>query len=382
MDLFSDKYLAWFILKEIPDLGNRLYKQLIHRFLAPENVLTATESQLLSVPGISKQVVKNIQAYKKYQSPAQAELNQIYFHKIKIVTMTDPLYPDLLKEISDPPPYLTYLGTLDATAPSISIVGSRKATAYGLNSAEHLAFSMASHGFQVVSGLARGIDTAAHKGALRARGKTIAVLGSGIRQIYPKENSSLFDEICKNGTILSEFKINCIPFPRNFPIRNRIIAGISTGTLVVEAEKRSGSLITARLAGEYNREVFAVPGSIVSKKSCGTHSLLKQGAKLVENEMDILDELHQFIHVQADSQSHDRAKDNGMSLKKTIKSSPLMDKEQGLVYKHLDSYPKHIDKIIEAARMNSGIVAANLADLELKGIVKRHPGNYFSLSEE
>ena len=374
MDEFSDKYLAWFILKEIPYIGNRLYKQLIHRFLTPANVLTAPTSQLLSVTGISNRVVKEIRGYKNYHSLARAELDQIYFHKIKIVTMTDPFYPALLKEINDPPPYLTYLGTLDTTAPSISIVGSRKATAYGLNSAEHLSFSMASKGFQVVSGLARGIDTAAHKGALRACGKTIAVLGSGLRNIYPKENISLFDEICKTGTILSEFKINSIPFPHNFPIRNRIIAGISTGTLVVEAEKRSGSLITARLAGEYNREVFAVPGSIVSKKSGGTHSLLKQGAKLVENEMDILDELHQFVHVQA--------QDNGVPLKKTKKSCPLMDKEQGLVYKHLDPYPKHIDLIIESARMNSGIVTANLADLELKGLVQRHPGNYFSLSEE
>ena len=342
--------------------------------MCSSDLLTAPTSQLLSVTGISNRVVKEIRGYKNYHCLAQSELDQIYFHKIKIVTMTDPLYPALLKEINDPPPYLTYLGTLDATAPSISIVGSRKATTYGLNSARHLSFSMASNGFQVVSGLARGIDTAAHKGALHAGGKTIAVLGSGLRNIYPKENISLFDEICKTGTILSEFKINSIPFPHNFPIRNRIIAGISTGTLVVEAEKRSGSLITARLAGEYNREVFAVPGSIVSKKSCGTHSLLKQGAKLVENEMDILEELHQFVHV--------KAQDNGMSLKKTKKSCPLMDKELGLVYKHLDPYPKHIDLIIESARMDSGIVIANLADLELKGLVQRHPGNYFSLSEE
>ena len=374
MDLFSDKYLPWFILKEIPDLGNRLYKQLIHRFLSPENVLTAPTNQLKRVTGISNLMVKKIKGYEKYHSQALAELDQIYSHQVKIVTMLDPLYPSLLKEINDPPPYLTYLGTLEPKAPCISIVGSRKASAYGLNAAEQLAFSLASNGFQVVSGMARGIDTAAHKGALRAGGKTIAVLGSGLRQIYPKENSSLFDQICKSGTILSEFKINCVPFPHNFPIRNRVIAGISTGTLVVEAEQRSGSLITARLSGEYNREVFAVPGSIVSKKSRGTHSLLKQGAKLVETEMDILDELHQFVHVQSPVP--------GIPPKKTRKSCPFMDKEQGLVYKHLDPYPKHIDLIIESARMDCGIVTANLLDLELKGLVRRHPGNFFSLSEE
>lgn len=379
MDEFSDKYLPWLILKEIPNLGNLLYKRLINRFFSPENVLTAPKSELRIVPGISNRVIKEIHGYKKYLPQAQAELDQIYSRQIKIVTMTDSAYPSLLREICDPPPYLTYLGTLDSKAPCFSIVGSRNATGYGLNTAEHLSFSMASNGFQVVSGMARGIDTAAHIGALKAGGKTIAILGSGLNRIYPKENRSLFSQIRNTGTIMSEFKINSSPFPFNFPIRNRVIAGLSTGTLVVEAEKRSGSLITARLAGEYNREVFAVPGSIKSKKSRGTHSLLKQGAKLVENQMDILDELHQFVHVSSHTQSHGYIAATG---KKTKKRPPLMDKDQGLVYKHLDSYPKHIDKIIESTRMDSGLVTANLADLELKGLVQRHSGNYFSLSEE
>jgi len=387
MDLFSDKYLPWLLLKEIPDLGNLLYKRLINRFLSPEKVLTAPTSELEIVPGISLHVIKKIRGYKKYLSLAMAELNLIKSHQIKIVTLADSFYPLLLKEISDPPPYLTYVGTLDSTAPCISIVGSRNATAYGLNTAEHLSFSMASNGFQVVSGLARGIDAAAHRGALKASGKTIAVLGSGLNRIYPKENKGLFSQIRNTGTIMSEFKINSIPFPHNFPIRNRVIAGLSTGTLVVEAEKRSGSLITARLAGEYNREVFAVPGSIQSKKSHGTHSLLKQGAKLVETENDILDELHQFVHVRPPGQAHifPRGQFHNHLVapgKKIEKRLPLMDKEQVLVYKHLDPYPKHIDLIIESTRMDSGLVAANLTDLELKGMIQRHPGNYFSLSEE
>ncbi len=387
MDLFSDKYLPWLLLKEIPGLGNQLYKRLIHRFLSPEKVLTASTSQLEIVPGISLPVIREIRRYKKYRSSALAELNLIKCHQIKIVTLADSFYPSLLREISDPPPYLTYVGTLDDTAPCISIVGSRNATTYGLNTAEHLAFSMANHGFQVVSGLARGIDTAAHRGALNASGKTIAVLGSGLNRIYPKENKGLFTQICNIGTIMSEFKINSIPFPHNFPIRNRVIAGLSCGTLVVEAEKRSGSLITARLAGEYNREVFAVPGSIQSQKSHGTHSLLKQGAKLVETKNDILDELHQFIHIHSPDQAHifppgQLFNQMAASGKKIEKKRPLMDKEQVLVYKHLDPYPKHIDLIIESTRMDSGLVAANLTDLELKGMVQRHPGNYFSLSED
>ncbi|MCP3944935.1 MAG: DNA-protecting protein DprA [Desulfobacteraceae bacterium] len=375
MNLFSDKYLPWFILKEIPDLGNQLYKRLIHQFLSPENILTAPTNELAGIIGISTRIIKEIQGYKKYLAPARTELNQIHHHQIKIVTMTDPDYPPLLKQICDPPPYLTYMGTLDAQAPCISIVGSRKATAYGLDTAKNLACSMASNGFQVVSGMALGIDSAAHEGALKAGGKTIAILGSGLNRIYPRENKGLFSMIRQNGTIMSEFKIDSIPFPYNFPIRNRVIAGLSTGTLVVEAEKRSGSLITARLAGEYNREVFAVPGSIKSKKSQGTHSLLKQGAKLVENEMDILDELHQFVHAHPHAQP-------SIPEKKIKKVSPLIDKNQRLVYKHLDPYPKHIDLIIKLTRMDSGFVTADLLDLELKGLVQRHPGNYFSLSEE
>ncbi|MBU0972472.1 MAG: DNA-processing protein DprA [Proteobacteria bacterium] len=375
MDPFSDTYLPWFILKEIPDLGNILYKQLLDRFFSPENVLIAPARQLERIPGIPPRVVKEIPRYKKYMGKAQSELDQVYRHGVKIVTMTQEAYPSLLKEIHDPPPFLTYTGTLDAKAPCISIVGSRTPTAYGLNTAKNLSFSMASAGFQVVSGMARGIDTAAHKGALKAGGKTIAVLGSGLNRIYPKENLPLFSDIQNTGAVISEFKLNCDPYPQNFPIRNRIIAGLSTGTLVVEAAQRSGSLITARLAGEYNREVFAVPGSIQSKKSRGTHFLLKQGAKLVENEMDILDELHQFVHVHPLVQTVPQGK-------KTKKNPPFMDKELGLVYKHLDPYPKHIDLIIESTRMDTGLVSANLLDLELKGLVLRHPGNYFSLSEE
>jgi len=370
MDLFSDKYLPWFILKEIPNLGNRLYKRLIHRFELPENVFLASKSQLKSVAGISSAIIREIQGHTKYQDQARSELDLIYRFNIKIVTCVDENYPSLLKEINDPPPFLTYVGTLDPTAPCISIVGSRKATSYGLNTAEHLSFSLASNGFQVVSGMARGIDSAAHWGALKATGKTIAVLGSGLNRIYPKENHKLFSQIRERGAIMSEFKINTDPFPYNFPIRNRVIAGLSCGTIVVEAEKRSGSLITARLSNEYNREVFAVPGSIKSKKSRGTHSLLKQGAKLVENEMDIIDELHQFVHVLPQTPGE-----------KSKKRPALVDKNQGLVYKHLDPYPKHIDLIIKSTRMGSGIVSASLLDLELQGLVQRHPGNYFSISE-
>ncbi|MDA8135329.1 MAG: DNA-processing protein DprA [Desulfobacteraceae bacterium] len=303
-------------------------------------------------------------------------MEKIFRNHIHIVTLTDPFYPALLRRIQDPPPLLTYYGTLDNESPCISIIGSRTATSYGLSTAENLSFKLAAKGFQIVSGLARGIDAMAHKGALRAKGRTIAVLGSGLKKIYPKENESLFNAVAETGTIFSEFKVDADPIPGHFPVRNRIIAGISCGSIVVEAAKRSGSLITARLASEYNREVFAVPGSIKSRKSEGTHSLLKQGAKLVETEMDIIDELYHFIH----------------ETKKPLPQTPLENPESGAypnisqnrpwILNFLEPYPVHIDIIIEKSGMKSSEVASQLLDLELKGRVNRHQGNCYSIAED
>ena len=211
----------------------------------------------------------------------------------------------------------------------------------------------------------------AHKGALRADKKTIAVMGSGLNKIYPRENRHLFYEIAAKGTIFSEFKINSDPLPQNFPIRNRIIAGLSCGSIIVEAAQRSGSLITARLANEYNREVFAVPGSIKSKKSQGTHSLLKQGAKLVENEMDIIDELHHFIHAKHNYQTPPLQK------KTTTRKS---DKYK--IINLLEPYPVHIDVLIEKSKTDSSKITSQLLDLELEGHVIRHQGDYYSIPEE
>ncbi|OGQ90391.1 MAG: DNA protecting protein DprA [Desulfobacula sp. RIFOXYA12_FULL_46_16] len=376
MQTFFDKYLPWFVLREIPFLGNTLYKKLIDRFQSPETVLTASKAEFESIGKISTKTLYGLLHHKLFMEQAKIELEQIFKNHIHIVTLNDAFYPVLLKQIQDPPPFLTYYGTLDNESPCVSIVGSRTATSYGLSTSENLSFKLASKGFQIVSGLARGIDAMAHKGALRAKGKTIAVLGSGLKKIYPKENESLFHEIAETGTIFSEFKVNADPIPGHFPVRNRIIAGLSCGSIVVEAAKRSGSLITARLASEYNREVFAVPGSIKSKKSEGTHSLLKQGAKLVETEMDIIDEFHHFIHKK----------------KETLSQVPLESSESGSypgriqdrprILNFLEPYPVHIDIIIEKSGMKSSEVASQLLDLELEGLVNRHQGNCYSISED
>ncbi len=373
MDPHTDKYLPWFILKELPLLSDRLLKRLIQALKTPEAILNAHPKTLATVKGLGPKTIKAITGHRKYRDKARTALDPILASELKITVLTDAQYPGLLKEISDPPPFLIYDGHLDANAGCVSIVGSRKATRYGLDTAAHLANKLASKGFTVVSGMALGIDTAAHLGALNASGKTLAVMGSGMGHIYPRQNRKLYQRIRENGAVLTEFNMDTPPLPAHFPQRNRIIAGLSAGTIVVEAAQKSGSLITARLAGEYNREVFAVPGSIKSFNSRGTHSLIRQGARLVENEMDIIDELHQFVHFEPVSGTSDP------SSKKAI---PIMDKVRTMVYKHLDSYPKHIDTIIEFTGMKSSAINAALLDMELSGLIVRHPGNYFSKSEE
>ena len=370
-----EKYLPWFTLREIPFIGNTMIKKLIRKFQSPEKVLNAPEAHLKKINNITVKMINGIIHHNTFQEKAKKELNQIIDKGIKIVTLTDSSYPALLKQIHDPPPFLTYWGKLDNSAPCISIVGSRSATAYGLSTSENLAYHLAKKGFQIVSGLARGIDARAHKGALRAQGKTIAVMGSGLNKIYPRENKHLFHDIADKGTVFSEFKVDTKPFPSNFPIRNRIIAGLSCGSIVVEAAKRSGSLITARLAGEYNREVFAVPGSIQSKKSQGTHSLLKQGAKLVENEMDIMDELHHFIHLKKNYQPASLQNQKTSNYKTRKPAEPE-------ILKFIGPYPVHIDMLIVNSGMNSSQITSQLLDLELEGKVNRHQGNYYSISEE
>ncbi|MDY0221081.1 MAG: DNA-processing protein DprA [Desulfobacterium sp.] len=367
----TDKYLPWFIVKSIPGIGNHLYKRLIHRFKTPEKILKAGVEELTTIPGISQKAIQGI-THCTVIAQARAELDAINRTNLGFATMNDVNYPPLLREIPDPPPFFTFQGTLDTDQPCISIVGSRNATSYGLESAYRLGYDLATRGFQVVSGMATGIDTAAHRGALAARGRTVAILGSGLNWVYPRRNLPLFNEICQTGAVISEFPPYTRPEPRNFPIRNRIIAGISTGTIVVEAAARSGSLITARLAADFSREVFAVPGSITSQKSHGTHALIRQGATLVENHGDIIQELHHMVHLEPafpPSPSGDKIEQK-------------LNKVEQAIVSVLEPYPQHIDKIVEQTDLDIGAVSAALLDLELNGMVKQLPGKLFSIKEE
>ncbi len=361
------------MLKRIPLLGNVMIKRLIRHFNTPENIFSADLSQLMTIQGIGKETAANIARHQKFKSAAARALEKVLRFRFGIVTLTDAAYPKLLREIIDPPPFLTFKGTLDNRSPCISIVGSRSATSYGLSTARHLAAALAAKGFQIVSGLARGVDAMAHQGALDRQGRTIAVLGSGLNNVYPRQNRQLCDSIALTGTVFSEFTVDAQPQKEHFPVRNRCIAGLSCGTVVVEAARKSGSLITARLAGEYNREVFAVPGSIKSVKSQGTHALLKQGAHLVENEMDIIDELFHFIH-----ENRDEHRKNGSKQKAALEKMPKNDYP---ILELMEPYPVHIDTLIEKSRLDCSAVTDQLLNLELEGMVQRHPGNYYSISE-
>jgi DNA processing protein len=226
---------------------------------------------------------------------AAAEIERALRQGCRLVTLTDPDFPLLLREIPDPPPFLYVRGDLAGCPRPIAVVGSRNATAYGVETTHRICKDLAGLGFTVVSGMALGIDAAAHEGALSGQGRTVAVLGSGLDNIYPPQHRRLAERIAGSGAVISEFPLQAGPEAHHFPVRNRIISGMSLGTVVVEATKDSGSLITARLAAEQNREVFAVTGSIQSFKSMGTHTLIKEGATLVENVQDIVAELGHFL---------------------------------------------------------------------------------------
>jgi len=279
---------AWIDLSLVPGLGPANFRALLSAFGLPEKVLAAAPDQLRKVvPGVLVNAIGNGNRSKD----VQAALDWLAQPGNHVLTLADAAYPPRLFDLADPPPVLYVRGSLQLlAAPSIAIVGSRNATPGGIDNAERFARALSASGIAIVSGLALGIDAAAHRGALAGRGSTIAVMGTGMDTIYPKRNEKIGGEIAAGGAIISEFPLGTAPLAGNFPRRNRLIAGLCRGVLVVEAALASGSLITARLAAEIGRDVFAIPGSIHSPVSRGCHALIKQGAKLVESVEDVLEE--------------------------------------------------------------------------------------------
>lgn len=372
-------HLAWLSLKSVPGVGNLLFRRLIDRFEDPETVFVSSMEELAEVKGISAGIASAIRRHKLSDAVVK-DYEVATKNHCRIITMKEPEYPGWLLEIPDPPPVLYVHGILPEMA-HIAIVGSRNATSYGISNAGRIAGELVGYGSCIVSGLARGIDTAAHTGAMDVGGKTVAVLGSGLGNIYPSENRELAYQIALNGAVISEFPYMSAPEPRNFPMRNRIISGLSVGTLVVEAAKKSGSLITARLAAEQNREVFALPGDVRSSKSSGTHSLLKQGAKLVESAQDVIEELgHIFIPGSFDKKNDPEYGDENSA--KLKKNNLGLDFDEMSVIDVLDLYPVHIDDLHRKVKVDSGRLSGILLKLELLGLVKQSTGKMFSINEE
>jgi DNA processing protein len=371
-DTFPENWFPWFALKSIPGIGNILFKRLIDGFSSPEKVFAASIEELSQISGISESIAFRIKSF-KFKDTIKKEIDHVIEKGFHIITLSDMNYPPLLRRIPDPPPYLYVSGKLLPQNHNIAVVGSRNPTAYGISAAKRLSENLAILGFTIVSGMARGIDSSAHEGALLGKGKTIAVLGSGLDKIYPPENCKLFERISENGAVISEFSIQSPPEAHHFPIRNRIISGMSLGTVVVEAAKKSGSLITARLAAEQNREVFAVPGSIHSFKSCGTNSLIKQGAKLVEHAQDIIEELSPQIQENLECISHNAYLDN------SGKTLPKLTPDEQMVLNHLEHYPIQVDELVRKTSIAPGKVLSILLKFELEGIAEQLPGKCFSL---
>jgi DNA processing protein len=365
-----ETFIPWFHLKSVPGIGNHLFKRLIEQFGSPEAVLQAPADQLARVEGITSRLVEALKTH-RFPEAAASEIAAAVARGYRLITLTEPDFPPLLLQIPDPPPFLYVRGDLAGCERPIAVVGSRNATAYGLDMTRQICFDLAQLGFTVVSGMALGIDAAAHEGALSGNGRTVAVLGSGLDNIYPPQHRRLSERIAAQGAVISEFPLKAEPEAHHFPIRNRIISGMSLGTVVVEATKNSGSLITARLAAEQNREVFAVPGSIQSFKSMGTHTLIKQGAKLVENVQDIVSELSPVI----------TAPQPGINLP-PVEERHRLSLEETRVYRALSPYPIHIDELGRQLAVDAGRLCAILLQLELKGIVKQLPGKLFTAADE
>ncbi len=363
----QDNRFAWLALYMIPGLGNTVLKRLIQAFGDPETVFSAGMTELMNVEGMRKDIARKIMD-RALDREAEGELRNAEKYHARIVAYTDPSYPALLREIHNPPMILYVKGKeIPLTQTFVGVVGSRNPTHYGRKAAERIGSGLARRGAGVVSGLARGIDSAAHRGCLMGKGFTIGVVGTGIDVVYPASNKTLFKQIEENGAIVSEFVTGTPPEPKNFPIRNRIISGLSRGTAVVEATRKSGSLITASLALDQGRDVFAVPGSIDSFKSTGAHFLIKQGAKLIENADDILDEFG-FIGKGTLVKGVPRDADG---------TPRHMNEFERKVYEIIGDYPVHMDDIVRLGKMDVGKVAGILMKMELEGIVKQLPGKMF-----
>lgn len=369
---------AFLALNLLPGIGPIRVRRLLEQFRSPEQILKARPAELTRTPGIGSEMASLIARW-EHVIDLEEEKRRMQDHGISVLTLQDDDYPPALKEIHDPP-FLLYIkgNILPRDSAALGVVGSRRMTHYGREQARKMSFQLAAAGFTIVSGLARGIDTAAHEAALAAEGRTIAVLGSGIGNVYPAENQALADRISENGAVLSEFPVLYVPDKQSFPLRNRIVSGLSQGLLVVEAPARSGSLITANQALEQGRSVFAVPGPIDRPNSEGCHRLIQQGASLVCSAQDVITELDSgmsSLNLTFDEPSI--PKKGPKEAKSNIPRPELSELEEKIL-EELALGESTIDHLSETAGLPVGPVSAALLQLELKCLIKQLPGKYFT----
>jgi DNA processing protein len=357
----------WLALARVKGLGAVSFKKLTTRFVDPTAAFSAALIELEQVEGLHRDAIDGIVAFSDW-AEIDEEIERARDAGIAIVPFTNPNYPARLRTIADPPPFLYVKGNiLTDDDKAVAIVGSRSASEYGRRVARDLARGLASLGFTVVSGMARGIDGSAHESALQAGGRTIAVLGSGVERAYPAEHETLYRRIGENGAVLSELPIGTRPLAFNFPARNRLISGLSLGVVVVEATEKSGSLITATLAVEQGREVFAVPGEVGSSRSRGAHRLIRQGAKLVESVDDIIEEIA--------PQLLDRT---GSATQRAPRVLPQNASDATrTIFALLQENTLQVDQVIERTGMSAAQVLETLLDLELQGLLRQLPGKIY-----
>jgi DNA processing protein len=408
----------WLALRRVHGAGPRTCRLLLERFGSAEQIFKATEDQITAA-GVGRKVAAAIAGFNDF-APLEKELCELPRLGARLVRWTDDEYPPNLKQIADPPPYLVARGLLQSNDTAcVAVVGARAASEAGLRMAQRLGFELATRGFVVVSGLARGIDGAAHRGALEAGGRTIAVLGCGIDVAYPPEHRGLADSIVeRRGAVLSELPLGSAPLPENFPSRNRILSGLSLGVVIVEAAEKSGSLITARMALEQDRQVFAVPGSPLNGKTRGSNRLLREGAVLVECVEDVIEDLAPQMAPKASAAAERAAaasqpanvetegpmlqppvsrvtadasqRESGKSSAASIVSSGRANPSEGLVEDRtkeiqsvlnclIDAQRLHVDAVIESCQLPPQTVLNLLLELELRGLVVQHPGKLFTL---
>lgn len=379
-----EEELYWIALRLVPGLGTRNAGKLVTRFRTPQAIFRASRTELEGA-GISGAVAQSIASGCTFEEAVEQQ-EMMQKAGAVAVTISDPQYPALLREIFDPPVVLFARGRLELMRSTLfGVVGTRRPTPYGLAATERLAGDLARAGLSIVSGMARGIDTAAHKAALAAGGDTVAVLGCGVDVVYPVENRALSAEMASKGLIISEFPMGSVAFPQNFPIRNRVISGMSVGLLVVEGAQYSGSSITARLALDQGREVFAVPGNITSKVSWGPNLLIKQGAKLVQDWNDVVVDLPAEVRRALIENGKNRLLKQGVSEGDATKGpdqASLLDSQPAIARKLLERLKvdasTHLDELVETLEdFTPSEVIAALFELEITGLIKQLPGKNF-----